>query len=102
MVSGFLDRISGLFNKGLILGALFPLLIISFILAAWTAAILGWRVSLSWAQDILASGPVVLSMLLTILLFLAAFVLRSLRTWILAIWSGAGAPRWLIERQSNL
>jgi hypothetical protein len=102
MISGFLDRISGLFDKGLILGALFPLLIVGFILAAYAATILGWRASLSWLEDLSASGTVALSMLLTIVLFLVAFMLRSLRTPILAVWSGGvGAPQWLIERQSN-
>jgi hypothetical protein len=101
MIGSFLDRISGLFDKGLILGALFPLLVFGLILGVCAASMVGWRASLFWLEDLSSSAALSWSILLTVVLLVSAFLLRSLRTWILAVWSGAGAPPWLVKCQAN-
>jgi hypothetical protein len=96
-MGGFLDRVSGLLDKGLILAAVFPLLIIGSIVTLSGVAIVGWRASLFWFASLSTASIAVLTAALTIGLLLAAFLLRSLRRVILNVWSGGGAAGWQIR-----
>ncbi len=100
-MGGFLDRISGLLDKGLLLAAVFPLLTVGFIVAVGGATLLGWRASFYWLGSLSASSAATLTGILTILLLLVAFLLRSLRRPILLMWSGTGGPGWLLDRQEK-
>src|SRR5690349_17331236 len=101
MLTGFLDRIGSLFDKGLMLAALFPLLILSFILSTAAAIIFGIRSTFAWLYSLSTGGGLTLTAVATLLLLVTAFTLRGLRRPILDLWSGSGAPDWLIERQSK-
>jgi hypothetical protein len=96
-MSAFLDRISGLFDKGLILAALFPLLIFASLVVALAAVILGGSAILRWFETVSASDTLALTTAFTVVLFLVSFFLRSLRRPILNGWSGAVTPPWFLD-----
>src|SRR5437763_14385594 len=100
-MNAFLDRISGVFDKGLLLAGLFPLLISISVWIAFVAIILGWRASLFWFGSLSASSAATLTTALSILLLVLSFLLRNLRRPLLSLWSGAGAPQWLVRWQSH-
>jgi hypothetical protein len=98
MIEGFLDRIGGLFDKGLLLAAVFPLLIVGGLVVAGAAAMLGVETSLHWLDELSVSDKAALAAFTTGALCLGAVVLRSSRALLLRIWSGDGAPRRLVAR----
>jgi len=106
MVAGFLDRIGGLLDKALLLAAVFPLLIIGTTLVVGFAAILGVHNCLIWLDGLPGSSLAALSAGSTLLLLLAALVLRSLRTIIVVIWSNGIIPdlslTWERQRRAKL
>jgi hypothetical protein len=98
-MSGFLDRISGLLDKGLLLAAALPLLIAGIIVATAAANAVGWRSALLWLGSLSATNVALMTAFLTLVLLLLSFVLRSLRRPILSVWSGSGCPSWMRDRQ---
>src|ERR1700761_8600350 len=95
-MTAFLDRIGGLFDRGLLLGALFPLLMFFSLLVGVAAMILDAGPLLHWFESLSASDTLALTTALTVVLFLLAFALRSLRLPILNAWSGAIAAPWCL------
>jgi hypothetical protein len=84
-MEGFLDKVSGLLDKGLLLAALFPLLITGFIVVLGGATVLGWRATLFWLESLSTATTATATTFLAIVLLLGSFVLRSLRRPILSI-----------------
>jgi hypothetical protein len=100
-MNAFLDRISGLFDKGLILAALFPLLIFACAVLAIAIPILGAAEMLDWLETLAASSSLSLGAALTIVLLSSSFILRSLRRPLLAAWSGGLTPPWFLACERN-
>jgi len=98
-VNAFLDRISGVFDKGLLLAGLFPLLITISLWTVLVATIFGWHASFFWLGSLSASTTATLTTALSVLLLVLSFLLRNLRRPLLSLWSGAGAPEWLVQQQ---
>src|SRR5579872_462207 len=100
-MTAFLDRISGLFDKGLILAALFPLLIFACAVLAIAMPMLGAAELLDWFETLAISYSLSLGAALTIALLSASFVLRSMRRPLLAAWTGGLTPPWFLTCERN-
>ncbi len=95
-MGAFLERIGGLFDKGLVLAAVFPLLIFLLLLGAIATGILGVVPMLDWFETLSAQQTLALGTILTGGVLSAAFILRSMRRPLLDAWSGGAAAPWLI------
>ena len=100
-MQGFLDRVSGLFDKGFFLGALFPVLATAILVSAGGALIVGFRASFRWFESLSPGHQTILVVLGAVVLLLSASVLRSLRLGIIGAWRGTGMPEWLVVRQKK-
>jgi hypothetical protein len=100
-MGAFLDRVSGLFDKGLVLAALFPLLIFSFMVFGVAATLFGPTAILHWFEELSTSQTLVLGTIFSVAIITGAFVLRSMRRPLLNAWSGDIAPPWLLQRERN-
>lgn len=88
MLSSFLDKISGFFDKPFLVAALLPILIVLLAILMCAASEFGIATFVDLADRIEGSTAAGVSAMLLLSIVVLAFALRTVRGLILAVWSG--------------